>query len=84
MYQIGENTNMGEMADYYLDTADYFDDDYWEIHHAEKTMVPNSIKPIGPGKCPLCNGETHLVEGKFGSFYGCNGFPKCKGSRNYA
>lgn len=39
-------------------------------------------KPCGPGECPLCGGKTHTVKGKHGVFYGCDGFPKCKGSRN--
>ena len=39
-------------------------------------------KPSGKGKCPLCASDTHLIEGKFGTFYGCNNFPKCKGNRN--
>lgn len=41
-----------------------------------------SAKPNGPGECPVCKGPTHLVNGINGSFYGCNNFPKCKGSRN--
>lgn len=73
---------MGEMADFILDNCDYFADDYWEIHHREKGMIPNSLKPIGPGKCPICENNTKLVDGKFGKFYGCINFPKCKGSRN--
>lgn len=40
-------------------------------------------KPSGPGGCPICRGPTKLMEGKFGKFYGCKGFPKCKGSRNF-
>lgn len=39
-------------------------------------------KASGKGKCPLCGNKTQLVDGKFGKFYGCNSFPKCKGSRN--
>lgn len=41
-----------------------------------------SSKPCGPGACPLCGGKTHTVKGKHGMFYGCDDFPKCKGSRN--
>lgn len=40
------------------------------------------IKASGKGKCPICGNDTHLVHGKFGNFYGCNSFPKCKGNRN--
>ena len=39
-------------------------------------------KPSGPGSCPRCGADTILREGKFGKFYGCSTFPKCKGSRD--
>lgn len=39
-------------------------------------------KPSGPGPCPICGATTMPTEGKFGRFYGCREFPKCKGSRN--
>lgn len=28
--------------------------------------------------CPLCDGKLTLREGKFGKFYGCSNYPKCK------
>ena len=42
----------------------------------------SGIKPTGPGGCPVCGAETTLRDGRFGNFYGCPNFPKCKGSRN--
>ena len=39
-------------------------------------------KPSGRGNCPVCGAATHKVSGKFGEFYGCDNFPKCKGNRN--
>jgi len=39
-------------------------------------------KPSGSGPCPLCKGPTHKIKGAHGIFYGCDKFPKCKGSRN--
>lgn len=44
--------------------------------------ITQNIKPSGAGKCPKCNCDTVLKEGKFGKFYGCVKFPSCKGSRN--
>lgn len=32
-------------------------------------------------QCPKCGGQMKLREGKFGKFWGCSDFPKCKGSR---
>ena len=29
-------------------------------------------------KCPLCNSKLQKREGKFGAFYGCVNYPKCK------
>ena len=33
-------------------------------------------------KCPRCGGELFIRQGKFGSFLGCGGFPKCKFTRD--
>ena len=30
------------------------------------------------GKCPRCGGDLVLREGKYGQFYGCSHYPKCK------
>lgn len=70
---------MGEMADYYLDLA--FDDEDLTCYYASRMRSAKRLS--GPGKCPICDGETTLKDGKFGKFYGCNNFPKCKGSRNF-
>jgi len=32
--------------------------------------------------CPECGGEMNLKRGRFGPFYSCSGFPKCKFSAN--
>ena len=31
--------------------------------------------------CPDCGSNMILRKGKFGSFYGCNAFPNCRGTR---
>lgn len=36
----------------------------------------------GPGKCPACGKDTIKKLGKYGYFYGCIDFPKCKGTRS--
>jgi len=33
---------------------------------------------INSGICPRCGGRLVLREGKFGQFYGCSNYPKCK------
>ncbi|MEK4131125.1 NERD domain-containing protein [Solibacillus sp. FSL W8-0474] len=33
--------------------------------------------------CPKCGSNLVLRNGKYGSFYGCNGFPKCRYTRNH-
>lgn len=32
--------------------------------------------------CPVCGGELVLRKGRFGMFYGCSGFPRCRYTRN--
>lgn len=33
---------------------------------------------IRQGVCPQCGGQLVLRNGRYGSFYGCSNFPKCK------
>lgn len=51
----------------------------------EKTHVQNvksvqydTNKKITSGICPECGGQLIQRNGKFGSFYGCSNYPKCK------
>jgi len=38
--------------------------------------------PLEEVKCPDCDGEMVSRTGKFGVFWGCKSFPKCKGTRD--
>ena len=33
--------------------------------------------------CPNCGKRVELKEGKYGLFYGCTGFPKCRFTADY-
>jgi len=33
-------------------------------------------------ECPICGSEMVIKSGKYGEFYGCVNFPKCKGSKS--
>ncbi len=33
-------------------------------------------------KCPECNGDMISRTGKFGVFWGCKNYPRCKGTRD--
>lgn len=35
------------------------------------------------GVCPNCGGKLVLREGKYGQFYGCSNYPKCKFRKKY-
>jgi len=52
---------------------------------AQKQHVKNVRKhvaereqAIAAGKCPHCGGNLVMREGKYGRFYGCSNYPKCK------
>ena len=34
------------------------------------------------GRCPRCGGELRLRNGKYGAFYGCSNYPKCRFTYN--
>ncbi len=33
-------------------------------------------------KCPKCGGTLRLINGKYGKFYGCSNYPRCRYTRN--
>lgn len=33
-------------------------------------------------RCPVCQGAMVLRDGKHGRFYGCSGYPRCRGTRD--
>ena len=37
---------------------------------------------VNAGQCPCCDGHLVLRKGKYGSFYGCSNYPKCKFTKN--
>lgn len=43
-----------------------------------KNQQYRSQNLISQGICPRCGGQLVLRQGKFGSFYGCSNYPKCK------
>ena len=38
---------------------------------------------MGKNRCPECGSPVSLKEGKYGLFYGCSKFPKCKFTANF-
>jgi len=52
----------------------------WQKQRTKPKYIPT---PAGSGPCPMCGGGTRLIKGMYGKFYGCRGYPVCKGSRNY-
>lgn len=38
---------------------------------------------MGKNRCPECGSPVNLKEGKYGLFYGCSKFPKCRFTESY-
>jgi hypothetical protein len=43
-----------------------------------KQNLKDKETSISSGLCPRCGGNLVLRNGKYGSFYGCNNYPKCR------
>lgn len=81
---------MGDMADWIIDNEMFdLDDAALRGEIDEETGQPVispfcrefGIRPSGNGPCPTCGGKMHKCKGKYGEFWGCDKFPKCKGNR---
>ena len=43
-----------------------------------RSNIQKRNETINSGKCPRCGGTLVRRQGKYGSFYGCSNYPKCK------
>lgn len=46
--------------------------------NAVRERVVEWDREVSAGLCPRCDGRLVLRKGKYGSFYGCSNYPKCK------
>ncbi|MBQ1235563.1 MAG: NERD domain-containing protein [Oscillospiraceae bacterium] len=64
----------------YLHTMDTIGDNLDKDIHVNN--VRNSLETqnetISHGKCPRCGGNLILRKGRYGEFYGCSNYPKCR------
>jgi DNA topoisomerase-1 len=49
-------------------------------HQAEKAKAAGEVAQ-SEIRCPQCGAPMVLKDGKFGRFYGCSNYPKCKGTQ---
>ncbi len=49
-------------------------------NHVEnvRSNLYRAKEAVSQGKCPRCGGNLVLRSGKYGKFYGCSNYPKCK------
>lgn len=52
-----------------------------QIHQAKKKKEARSLSEV---RCPECGAPMVLKDGKFGRFYGCSAYPKCKATQPLA
>ena len=55
-----------------------------KLVHKEMLQLPDTSAKtsIKQGICPQCGGQLVLRQGRYGSFYGCDNYPKCKFTLN--
>ena len=56
---------------------DFTISEYEHVHNIQERR-----EKIEQGICPLCGGKLVLRDGKYGEFYGCSNYPKCKFKKN--
>lgn len=53
--------------------------DYEKKHvQSIRSTMAEYDRTLQNGKCPRCGGKLVLRNGRFGSFYGCSNYPKCR------
>lgn len=51
------------------------------VHQVRKNVKEqkiNELKRTRNNLCPKCDGELQIRKGKYGAFYGCSNYPRCK------
>lgn len=43
-----------------------------------KKQIAKRVETVANGFCPRCGGKLVLRNGKYGKFYGCNNYPRCR------
>lgn len=75
-----------QQIDYYARVLDAAIEETDDRKHAHIQTVRDRIiqKDLqsSVGSCPLCQGNLVLRHGKYGPFYGCSNYPKCRYTRN--
>lgn len=62
-----------------IQNTSYKDENYRQLHiQYAKNKAEVSDNEVKSGKCPRCDGILVERKGKYGSFYGCSNYPKCK------
>lgn len=57
--------------------------EYKELHiQNARNKAEQARNKVKSGKCPRCGGVLVERNGKFGNFYGCSNYPKCKFTQN--
>lgn len=54
------------------------------VQNSEEKMEEEMYELIGQGICPKCYHDLVIRQGKFGEFFGCSKFPRCKFTFRYA
>ena len=47
-----------------------------------REIIAKKDEAIRQGKCPKCGGDLVFRNGKYGGFYGCSNYPKCRYTHN--
>jgi len=68
----GEQNWVEILKEFYTPFEENLQKKYQEIKKSDITELPTEKT------CPKCNAPILIRLGKFGKFYACSGFPKCK------
>ena len=63
-------------------TANAVTDDVSRQKHLMQVKQKQEDSRVNVGSCPVCGKDLRIVRGKYGTFIGCTGYPKCKYKKN--
>ena len=63
---------------------EFYDEMMPHVEAAQTDMKSNKLEPVKTNiKCDLCGKYMNLIDGKYGKFLSCSGYPDCKSIKSY-
>ena len=81
MVEVLSDDKVGEIVNI-ISSSNVINNRLLKKEHIAKAKANKSYRNA-PTICPSCGGRLKIKNGKFGPFYGCSNYPRCKFTQTF-